>query len=98
MAAPAHPTIGVTSSRLRRMGLARGRGTLVAWVVALLAFGIVWQTADLYAPWAQDYPKTWMVPAARWVSAFMKWLVNPASFGLVSFTELDRLLRPVVGA
>lgn len=97
MAAPA-PMIGATSSRLRRMGLATGTGTLVAWVVALLAFGIVWQTADLCAPWAQEYPKTWMVPAARWVSAFMKWLVNEASFGLFTFTELTRFLATLVDA
>ncbi|EHK55722.1 ABC transporter permease [Allomesorhizobium alhagi] len=95
MASPA-PTIGAGSSRLRRMGLATGTGTLVAWVVALLAFGIVWQTAELYASWAQEYPKTWMVPAARWVSAFMKWLVNEASFGLFTFTDLTRFLAALV--
>jgi hypothetical protein len=48
------------------------------------------------APAAFDYPKTLIVPLAKWISAFMKWLVNEATFGLFSFTELTRFVSAVL--
>ena len=35
---------------------------------------LLWQCGPLLAGWAFDYPKAWQIPAARWISAAMKWL------------------------
>ncbi|MDO6964645.1 ABC transporter permease [Rhizobium alvei] len=38
------------------------------------------------------YPKSSVIPLAKWLSAAMKWLIEDASFGLFSFTDLTRAI------
>ena len=66
------------------------------WLVALLAFALLWRYGEMLAPWAVEYPKAWQVPLARWISTFMKWLVDEANFGLFTFRELTRFLAAVI--
>jgi glycine betaine/proline transport system permease protein len=66
------------------------------WLVALVAFVILWQFGDRFAAWATVYPRGWYVPAASWIGAFTKWLVNEASFGLFTFSELTRAIAAVI--
>ncbi len=47
-------------------------------------------------PWAFDYPKALLIPAARWITAFTKWLLNEASFGLFTFAEFTRFVAAVL--
>lgn len=68
----------------------------VAWTVALLGFVALWQFGEGIAGWAFDYPKSLTIPAARWISDAMKWLLNEASFGLFTFTELTRFIAAVI--
>jgi glycine betaine/proline transport system permease protein len=49
-----------------------------------------------FAPWAVSYPKALEVPAAKWISAGMNWLVDDATFGFFTFTELTRAIAAVV--
>ncbi|MGB3277948.1 MAG: ABC transporter permease subunit [Pseudorhodobacter sp.] len=68
------------------------------WVAAL---GLFWAFATLakpLLPWAFDWPKALVMPAAKWISRATKWLLNDASFGLFTFQELTRWISAVVEA
>ncbi|MCV2864473.1 ABC transporter permease [Albidovulum sediminicola] len=66
------------------------------WVVALVLFWALWSYGEGLLPWAFDYPKSMRIPAARWISAFTKWLLNEASFGLFTFAEFTRFIAAVL--
>ena len=66
------------------------------WLIALAVFAILWLAP--VPKWIDVYPKAWEIPAASWISAAMKWLVNDASFGLFTFTDLTRFLASVIEA
>ena len=36
------------------------------------------------------------LPLAKWISTAMKWLIDEASFGLFSFTDLTRFVSAVL--
>ncbi len=60
------------------------------WALALGASILfAWATRDL-VPWAHEYPRDWIWPIRFEITDFMKWLINDASFGLFSFTDLTR--------
>ncbi len=66
-------------------------GGKLLWVAAIVAFILLWQFGDHFK-WAFDYPKAWQIPAQRWIGNIMKWLVNSASFGLFTFTDMTRFV------
>ncbi len=66
------------------------------WPVALILFVILWKLGRTGLPWAFDYPKNWILPLARWIGQFSKWLLNDASFGLFTFTQLTRFVAAVI--
>jgi glycine betaine/proline transport system permease protein len=66
------------------------------WLSVGVAFVLFWQFAEPFAKWAFDYPPGWRLPAARWIGAATKWLVNEASFGLFSFTDLTRFIAAII--
>ncbi|MEZ5782881.1 MAG: ABC transporter permease subunit [Rhizobiaceae bacterium] len=68
----------------------------VAWLVAGGLFVLLWLAGDGVAKWAFAYPKDWFIPAAKWVSLFMKWLINDASFGIFTFTDLTRFIAAII--
>ncbi|MGI6850820.1 ABC transporter permease [Mesorhizobium sp. 1B3] len=68
----------------------------IAWAIALAAFVLLWQFGEDLVGWAFDYPKSLTIPAARWISDVMKWLLNDASFGLFTFQELTRFIAAMV--
>ena len=68
----------------------------VAWLVAGGMFLLLWLAGDEVAKWAFAYPKEWFIPAAKWISLFMKWLVNEASFGIFTFTDLTRFIAAII--
>src|SRR5688572_8862438 len=60
----------------------------LVWLL-LIVFAIVLSAVPALAPWAVDYPKAWIVPLAREISAFSKlfieyfsWLTRGISAGL----------------
>ncbi|MGC4410946.1 MULTISPECIES: ABC transporter permease [Rhizobium] len=66
--------------------------------LALAAFAVLmaWWLGPSIGKWAFDYPRAWQIPAARHISGWMKWLVNEASFGLFSFTDLTRFTADLI--
>lgn len=64
----------------------------------LVVFSITWLLSNygralskvFDARWAIKYPAAWRVPLKDEISNAMKWLIEDASFGLFSFTELTR--------
>ncbi|MBX3530789.1 MAG: ABC transporter permease subunit [Rhizobiaceae bacterium] len=68
----------------------------VAWLIVLAAFILLWPFGDRFAAWAMVYPRAWYVPAAAWIGAFTKWLVNEASFGVFTFTEMTRFMAAII--
>ena len=73
------------------------RRTLPVWAALLAAtwllarYGAGWAEA-LGLGWAMQYPEGWVVPVKDWISAAMKWLVEEATFGLFTFTDLTRAI------
>ncbi|MFN3823885.1 MAG: ABC transporter permease [Pseudorhodobacter sp.] len=65
-------------------------GGVLAAGVLFVAFG------KPLVPWAFDWPRAAQVPAARWISSFVRWLLNDASFGLFTFRELTRGVSAVI--
>ena len=66
------------------------------WAGALIAFLALWLYGKPLAGWAFKYPRSEQIPLRRWIGDFMKWLVDEASFGLFTFTELTRFIAAVV--
>ncbi len=74
----------------------RATAIRIAWIVIIAATAVLWIAGQEIAPWAVVYPKGLEVPAAKWISAGMNWLVDDATFGLFTFTELTRAIAAVV--
>ncbi|MBN9250294.1 MAG: ABC transporter permease, partial [Mesorhizobium sp.] len=66
------------------------------WLIAGAAFVLFWRYGQPLAQWAFDYPRGWQVPAQRWISNAMKWLLDSASFGLFTFTDLTRFIARLI--
>ncbi len=67
----------------------------IAWIVLGLATVVLSQTGRdlsrlLDARWLVKTPRELRVPMKNEISAFMKWLVEDAHFGMFSFTDLTR--------
>jgi glycine betaine/proline transport system permease protein len=69
---------------------------LAPWLLALAALWVfaLWPPLPALAIW----PKPDIIPFARWISAFTKWLLNDATFGLFTFRDLTRAMAAVVDA
>lgn len=82
---------------IQPIGAAKPRRT-GAWIMgaAAVLFILFWQYGEPLAEWAFDYPRKMEVPVAKWINIFTKWLLNDASFGLFTFTDLTRFIAAVV--
>ncbi len=79
------------------MGIVRHlREGWAGWVPVFALAVALWLWGGQAAPWAYDYPKAAVIPAARWITAFTKWLLNEASFGLFTFAEFTRFVAAVL--
>jgi hypothetical protein len=70
----------------------------VVWGIALAAFILLWQFGKPVADWAFKVPRDWRIPAQRWISDAMRWLLDDASFGLFTFTDLTRFIAGAIEA
>ena len=66
------------------------------WPAALAVFVLFWQFGEGFAKWAFSYPRAWEIPAARWIGRATKWLLDEASFGLFTFTDLTRFIAEII--
>ncbi len=62
---------------------------VLTWLLA--QFGKGW-AESAGVPWVAEYPDAWVIPLKDTISAAMKWLVEDASFGLFTFTDVTRAL------
>ena len=67
------------------------------WLGVLIASLVVAQYGEdvieaLGLDWAYEWPRAWTVPLAAWISDFMKWLIEDATFGLFTFLQLTRFI------
>ncbi len=62
----------------------------LVWVAALALAILLWAIGSDVAPWAMKYPRDLIIPLKFWISDLMAWLVEDATFGLFTFTELTR--------
>ncbi|MBC7284165.1 ABC transporter permease subunit [Hoeflea sp.] len=92
MAMPGAPILATDASKATQPSLRLP----VAWMIAIAAFVMFWLYAGPLAPAAFEFPKAYVVPLAKWISAAMKWLIDDASFGLFSFTDLTRFVSAVL--
>lgn len=74
----------------------RSRLADIALALATILVLAAWWIGPQIGKWAFDYPRAWQIPAARHISDWMKWLVNEASFGLFSFTDLTRFVADLI--
>ncbi|MFG1416791.1 ABC transporter permease subunit [Xanthobacter sp. V0B-10] len=64
--------------------------------VVVLTIVAVMLPAGALPGWATKYPAAWQLPLAAWISDFMKWLMNSASFGLFTVRDLTRAISAVL--
>jgi len=69
---------------------------LPVWAAVLVSGFIFTAFAKPYLPWAFKFPKTWQWQLKDDISRFMDWLVDEASFGFFTFTELTRGIAAVI--
>jgi glycine betaine/proline transport system permease protein len=84
-------TVATVSAPAR---LLPGRWVLL-WL-GIMGLTILLMVARDSLPWAFNYPSDWQLPLAGWISDFMKWLINNATFGLFTFKDLTRGIAWVV--
>jgi len=86
---------GMEPSDARHPGWPLSRWQVI-WSVALCLFVALWIYGKPLAGWAFEVPRELRIPLRRWIGDFMKWLVEDASFGLFSFTDLTRFIASVI--
>jgi len=65
------------------------------WIAALVATFGLYLLSDEIA-WLNKYPRAWEIPLRFWISDFMKWLIDDATFGFFTFQELTRAVAWVI--
>ena len=73
-----------------------GRAMMAIWLAALGAASLFWLFGRDLAPWAFRYPRAWQWQLKRTISDLMNWLVDDATFGLFTFTDLTRGISHVI--
>lgn len=82
--------MSLTADSIRNMGNgARFHPWLLTWGTAFVVTLVLYLFKDFW-PWALKYPREWEIPLRFWISDFMKWLINDATFGLFTFKEFTR--------
>jgi len=59
-------------------------------------FLIEYQSATL--AWANEYPRSWVIPFSKHLSATIKWLLNDADLGFFTFKEFTRAIGALLDA
>jgi glycine betaine/proline transport system permease protein len=79
----------------QRGPLPRHSGQAV-WPLALLLSLALWFWGQTFLPLAFEYPKSWQIPAARWMGDAITWLVKEAHLGPIAFSDITRAFAALV--
>ena len=60
------------------------------WGAAFVIAFLFQQFAKPVAPWAFKFPRQWQTGLRDYITGFSDWLLNEATFGLFTFTEMTR--------
>jgi glycine betaine/proline transport system permease protein len=90
------PDLDMSASSARNDSQFRRRVVDWIWIAGLIAFVLPWQFGDGLKTWAFEYPKELVIPAQRWIRDATKWLLDEASFGLFTLTDLTRFVAAVI--
>ena len=85
-----------SSATLSGIRLNKINSWFVIWAAALGLAVIISLIGKDNLAWAFEYPKEWQVPLGRWISDFMKWLLNDFDLGLFTFKEFTRSIAWVI--
>jgi hypothetical protein len=80
------PSAELAAAPLRKLQDPR---TLVFWAALALVI-VAGFVIPSVLPWADVYPKSWIVPFTKWIGTAMDWLVKEADLGLFTFQEFTR--------
>ena len=69
---------------------------MLSWLIGLGLFALLWLFGKPVAGWAFKIPHGMRLPLKNWIGGGMKWLVEEASFGLFTVTDLTRFLAEVI--
>ncbi|MBT6827610.1 MAG: ABC transporter permease subunit [Rhodospirillales bacterium] len=67
-------------------------------IIAAIVVAAAIQAQPTLLAWANDYPKSWIIPFAKNLSAFVKWLLKEADLGLFTFKEFTRAIGALLDA
>lgn len=82
--------------------MAAARGTWprpngrAVWGLALALSAALWLLGQALVPLAFDYPKSWQIPAARWMGDAITFLVKEARLGPIAFSDITRAFAALV--
>jgi glycine betaine/proline transport system permease protein len=85
---------GPSGLRIRLERAPPAAASSVLWLAAF-AVSLSFLFIDI-SGWLLEVPRAWRIPAQRWISAAMQWLVEDASFGLFTFRELTRFVAAIL--
>jgi glycine betaine/proline transport system permease protein len=66
------------------------------WAAALCLLVPLWLFGEALAPWAFQVPRALRIPFKTWIGDGMDWLVEDASFGLFTVTDLTRFIARAI--
>ncbi len=64
----------------------------VALIIAAVLTAVVIGFQPSGLAWANEYPRSWVIPFSKHLSVFIKWLVNDADLGFFTFKEFTRAI------
>jgi glycine betaine/proline transport system permease protein len=67
-------------------------------IVAAIVVAAVIRMHPTLAPWANEYPKSWVISFSKDLSTSIKWLLKEADLGLFTFKEFTRAIGTLLEA
>lgn len=70
----------------------------IALIITAVVIVALIQLQPSLLTWANEYPKSWVIPFSKKLTVFMKWLLKEADLGFFTFKEFTRGIGAVLDA